>query len=246
MPLIQSNMQVSFTLMSPKSLGSRNLVLAHPAGMRADCMVTSSHQESLAMSQVRGSLRLIGQTATTSRCSSPLLLSKLCAAAGPGQSPGQCARSACRRGPHTLGARLAPSKLVVWQMPGAFPSLLVPPVSAVRCHCPGCWPSAVEGVSWCPRNGRILTLQGGKEAQKVTWSFPCSSAGPSATNPCSKEVSVFLKTSSAEGSMCYWGTRRLPQITSSFFFFPSRPLFRSAGRRSPGTILPINRPQQPR
>lgn len=190
--------------------------------MHANCTVTSSHQESLAVGRTRGSLRSIRQTAMTSRCSSPLLLSKLCAAAGAVQSPGQHARSVCRRGPHTLGARLASSKLVIWQMPRASLPLLV---SAVRCHCPGCWPSVVEGVSWCSRKGRILMLQGGKEAQKVSWSFPCSSAGQCEWPLLKRGVCLLLKDFQCCRLHALLGTRHLPQITSSCFFSPQDPFF---------------------
>lgn len=123
------------------------------------------------------------------------------------------------------------------------PSLLAA-VSAVRCHHPGCWPSAVKGVSWCSRNGRIVTLQSWKEAQKVTWSFPAS-VQDSVTKPCSKGVSVFLKNFQCCRVCVILGYEALVPHHQQLLFFTSRPIFQSTGRKSPGTILPINRSQQP-
>lgn len=179
--------------MTLKSLGSRNLAPAHPGGLWADCTVTSDNQESLAKSRVHGSL-----------C---LLLSK----------PGTALGPACEE-PVPVWTIHPGSLACLFQAGCMADAQSIPVTACLCCEMPLSWPSVVEGVSWCSRNGRIVTLQGEKEAQKVTWSFPCSHAGPTATNPCSKQASAFLKAPSVVGPMRYSGTRHPHQITSSFIF----------------------------
>lgn len=80
-------------------------------------------------------------------------------------------------------------------------------------------------------------VQGGGEAQKVSRSFLCSSAGYG--DP-SKGGSVFLKAPVQQlrgvGGTCL-------KSSTAPFFPPQTPLFRD--RKSPGTVLPMNPPQQP-
>lgn len=81
-------------------------------------------------------------------------------------------------------------------------------------------------------------VQGGREAQKVSGSFLCPSAGY--CDPSKGGVCLLLEGSSAAVP---WGKRHSPQIINSSFFSPSDPPFQ--GRKSPGIVLPRNHPQQP-
>lgn len=68
-------------------------------------------------------------------------------------------------------------------------------------------------------------LQGVKEAQKVTWSFPCSSAGPSATNPCSRGICL-LKDFQCCRAYVLLGYKELtPNHQQLLFFSPQDPFF---------------------
>jgi len=208
--------------MTPKSLGSRNSAAAHPAGMRADCAVTSSHQESLALSRAM------------SCC-------------------GCCAEpwAACEeRVP--AWTMLPGSSAFLFQTDHKADTWSIPVTACACCVCcemPLSWLPALCG-GWSPvalagQDCYVAGWEGSSNSCLVLPLLQCRTQ-------CNKSllrraVCLLLKDLLCCRVRVLLGYKAFTPNHQHllFFFLSARRLFHSAGRKSPGAILPVNSPQQP-